>query len=70
MQDTPDEDRGRIGGYVAENGNIAAFKRFKSEHKDLVESTVRSFKKMYLAAVANKHAAQDYTEVSALSSLK
>ena len=64
------QDRGRIGRYAAENGNIAALKRFKSEHKDLVESTVRTFKKKYLAAVAEKRAAQDYMEVSAISSLK
>ena len=29
--------------YTAENGNVAALKRYKSEHADLVESTVRSF---------------------------
>ena len=65
-----DEDRGRIGRYAVENGNIAALKCFKSEHKDLVESTVRSFKKKYLAAVAEKRAAQDYMEVLAIPSLK
>ena len=65
-----DEDRGRIGRYAVENGNIATLKHFKSEHKDLVESTVRSFKKKYLAAVAEKRAAQDYMEVLAIPSLK
>ena len=65
-----EEDRGKIGRYAAENGNVATLKRFKSEYKDLVESTVRSFKKKYLAAVAEKRAAQDYTEVSAIPSLK
>ena len=33
----------KIGKYAAENGNVAALKRYKSEHADLVESTVRSF---------------------------
>ena len=65
-----DEDRGRIGRYAVENGNIAALKCFKSEHKDVVESTVQSFKKKYLAAVAQKRVAQDYSEVSAIPSLK
>ena len=65
-----DEDRGKIGRYTAKNGNVAALKCFKSEHNDLVESTVRSFKKKYLAAVTEKRTAQDYTEVLAIPSLK
>ena len=48
-----EKDYATIGKYAAENGNVAALKRYKSEHADLVESTVRSFKSkyMYLAAV-------------------
>ena len=66
-----DQDRAKIGRYAAENGNVATLKRFKSEHEDLVESTVRSFKKKYLEAVKEKKcAAQDYTDVAAIPSLK
>ena len=63
-----DEDHANIGRYAAENGNIAALKRYKCEHQDLVESTVRCFKNKYLAAVKEKHAAQDYTDVAAIPS--
>ena len=35
--------------YAAENGNIAALKKFKASH-DVGESTVRSFTKKYLQA--------------------
>ena len=38
------EDRAQIDKYAAENGNLAAQKRFKSDY-DIGESTVRLFKK-------------------------
>ena len=55
-----DKDHAKIGRYAAENGNVAALKRYKSEHEDLVKSTVRSFKSKYLAAVKEKRAAYSY----------
>ena len=42
-----DEQRATIGQYAAENGNAAAVKKFKGDC--LRESTVRLFKKWYLA---------------------
>ena len=63
-----DKHRAKIGKYAAENGNVAALKRYKSEHADLVESTVCYLKGKYLAAVREKQAARDYTEVSAIPS--
>ena len=67
-----DEDRGRIGRCAAENGTIVVFEHFKSEHKDLEKSTVhcKIFEEKYLAAVTEKHMAQNCTEVLAIPSLK
>ena len=45
------EDRASIGKYASENRNSNAIKKFKSTHPDLVESTVRLFKKRYLDTV-------------------
>ena len=47
-----DIDRAEIGKYAAENGNASAQRYLKSKFPDLGESTVRSFKKKYLAVVA------------------
>ena len=47
-----DTDRAAIGRYAAEHGNIAAQRDFKSKLPDLGESTIRSFKKKYLAALS------------------
>ena len=45
-----DEHRATIGQYAAENGNAAAVKKFKGDFDHgLGESTVRLFKKRYLA---------------------
>ena len=41
------EDRAAIARYAAQNGNSAAVKKFKAYH-NVGESTVRSFKKIYL----------------------
>ena len=49
------EDRAKIGRYAAENGYLAAQKRFKSDY-DIGESTVRLFKKKYLDAVKGSNA--------------
>ena len=47
-----DTDRAAIGRYAAEHGNIATQRHFKSKLPDLGESTIRSFKKKYLAALS------------------
>ena len=44
------ESRATIGKYAAENGNIAACKKFKTSH-GVGESTVRSLKKEILKTV-------------------
>lgn len=40
-----EKDRYDIGKYCAENGNVAALRKFKNEFRDLEKSTVRTFKK-------------------------
>ena len=49
-----DETRVDIGRYAAENRNAAALKKFHSDIPDLGESTVRLFKKRYLARGCEK----------------
>ena len=38
----------KIGKYASENGNSKALKQFKAEVPNLKESTVRSFKQVYV----------------------
>ena len=45
-------DRAEIGRYTAEYGNAAVQQHFKAKFPNLGESTVRSFKTKYLAAIA------------------
>ena len=49
-----EQDRAVIGKYAAENGGAAAQRHFRSKFPDLGESTVRSFKTKYLAALAKQ----------------
>ena len=49
-----EQDRAVIGKYAAENGGAAAQGHFRSKFPDLGESTVRSFKTKYLAALAKQ----------------
>ena len=54
-----DEERAKIGGYAAENGNSAALKKYRCDIPDLGESTVRLFKEKYLSLLhAGKSAAE------------
>ena len=48
------EQRAKIAKYATENGNTAAVRHFAQEFPSLGESTVRSFKKQYLAQVKKK----------------
>ena len=42
-----DKTRAEIGRYAAENGNVAALRKFRSDIPDLGETMVRLFKKRY-----------------------
>ena len=48
-----DKQRAKIGPFVAENGNAAALKKFRSDTPDLGESTVCPFKRKYVDALKN-----------------
>lgn len=50
-----DEDRAKIGKYASEHGNERARKRFIKVFPKLHESTVRNFKKRYLAKLKEEH---------------
>ena len=61
-----DEDRAKIGKYASENGTTAALKRFRQDIPDLGESTVRSFKIRYLAALENSRKREDLTPITSI----
>ena len=42
------EEKAAIGRYAAENGNYRAVRKFSSAQRQVPESTVRGFKRMYL----------------------
>ena len=48
-----DKDRYIIGKYASENGTAAAQRKFKLSHKNLGESTIRTFKKKYETMIKN-----------------
>ena len=65
-----DEDRAKFGKYASENGNAAALKRFRKDIPELGESTVRSFKTKYLAALENSRKLEDLTPITSIPSKK
>ena len=48
-----DKDRYIIGKYASENGTAASQRKFKLSHKNLGESTIRTFKKKYETMIKN-----------------
>jgi hypothetical protein len=63
-----DENRVVIGKYDVENGNAAALRHFKPHFMELGESTVKSFKRKYLAAVKENRGPDHPTDVTAIPS--
>ena len=63
------EDRAKVGQYAAQNGVARALRHFQS--LNLSESTVRYFRKLYLAEVSKRAKAKDQsTEVTRLDVAK
>ena len=62
------EDRAKVGQYAAQNGVARALRHFQS--LNLSESTVRYFRKLYLAEVSKRAKAKDSTEVTHLDVAK
>lgn len=59
------EDKARVGRFAAENGNTKAAKRFSTEFKfNISESTVRNFKRAYLAELNKNHSPDDINRLS------
>ena len=63
-----DENRAAIGKYTVENSNAAALRHFRPHFMELRESTVRSFKTKYLAAVKENRGLDHPTDVTAIPS--
>ena len=64
------EQRATIGQYAAENGNTAAVKKFKGDlDNSLGESTVRLFKKQYLAELKQAMKENSPGEVSKVTKI-
>ena len=62
MHFTP-EQRAKIAKHAAECGNVATVRHFKNEVSNLGESTVRLFKKQYIAELRRKGHAQEITRL-------
>ena len=65
-----DENRVAIGKYAVENSNAAALRHFRPHFMELGESTVKSFKTKYLAAVKENRGLDHPTDVTAIPSKK
>lgn len=61
-----DEDRAKIGKYASEHGNERARKIFIKVFLNLHESTVRNFKKRYLAKLKEEHEKANPEVISSL----